>query len=464
MIKARIFNIMQYEKHPSSGEYLMTEEKIKDALLHRTIKRWAYIYHDKDVYDALDEQRNPEHKQLESKPAHWHIVVEMDSHQVEVGVIARWFGVPENFVEVVKGAGKFLDCVEYLTHEGERQQELGKYRYDDEEVKANFDFRECLTERLESKMRYGKYRMGKNLAEKDMIRHEVLLGGMKLREVLDKYPEVYMNDYRRLEEYRLRYLSLVAKIPKVRINYYIEGEGGIGKGLISKAIARALIDRDGTMEDGDIYFEVGADNATFEGYDGQPVIIWNDCRAITLLRKLGGRENVFNVFDTNPSEIKQNIKYSHVRLSNIINIVNSVEPWQSFLDGLADDYIDNAGNRQRAEDKKQSYRRFPFFLVLHEEDYVLGINKGLFEGTREYDQYMQYEGLRCSMRRIKDMCGDNYTIYNMITGQAVRPVKEKYDEIKDKLAHKQKMTNEELLEAFKDVGTVKNELSDKEID
>ena len=49
-IKARIFNIMQYEKHPETGKYLMTEEKIKDALLHRTIERWAYIYHDKDVY------------------------------------------------------------------------------------------------------------------------------------------------------------------------------------------------------------------------------------------------------------------------------------------------------------------------------------------------------------------------------------------------------------------------------
>lgn len=452
-IKARIFNIMQYEKHPDTGEYLMTEERIKDALLHRTINRWAYIYHDKDVYNEFDEKKNSNHKKWENKPAHWHIVVEMDSHQVDVGVIARWFGVPENFVEVVKGAGRFLDCVEYLTHESEKQQELGKYRYDDGEVKANFDFRECLTKRLENRMRYGKYHIGKSLSEKDTVRQAVLLRGMKLREVLDKYPDVYMSDYKRLEEYRLRYLSMVAERPQVRINYYIEGKGGVGKGLISKAIARALVDREGIMKDEDVYFEVGADNTTFEGYDGQPVLIWNDCRAITLLRKLGGRENVFNVFDINPSEIKQNIKYSHVRLNNTINIVNSVESWKDFLDGLAGEYIDRFGNGRRSEDKGQSYRRFPFFLVLHEEDYTLGMNKGLFDGTREYEQYILYEGLRCGMRRIKDMCGDNYAIYNAITGKAVYPIKEKYDEMKERLSHEQRMTDEELLEEFKDVGT-----------
>ena len=84
--------------------------------------------------------------------------------------------------------------------------------------------------------------------------------------------------------------------------------------------------------------------------------------------------------------------------------------------------------------------------MLHEEDYTLGMNKGLFDGTREYEQYILYEGLRCGMRRIKDMCGDNYAIYNAITGKAVYPIKEKYDEMKERLSHEQRMTDEELLE------------------
>jgi hypothetical protein len=276
---------------------------------------------------------------------------------------------------------------------------------------------------------------------------------MTLREVVEEYPLEYQDDFSYLEKCRLRYLSTISEMPKTRINYYVEGRGGVGKGLISKAIARALIDRDGTMADDDIYFEVGSDKASFEGYDGQPVIIWNDCRAYTLLQKLGGRENVFNVFDPFPPNIKQNIKYGSVRLNNIINIVNSVQPYADFLDGLAGEYEDKTGQIQHAEDKGQSYRRFPFFLVLHEEDYDLGMNKGVFDGTREYEQHMIYSHLRGNMQKIAEKCGDNHSLYNMITKKALAPVVSKHDEMHAKLQHKQQGTDEEILEYFKDVGT-----------
>lgn len=447
-IKSRIFNVMQYEKHPDTGEVLLTEEKIKDALAHRTIKRYAYIKHDEDVYSALDEEHDPNHKKGDVKPAHWHIVIEMGSNQVEVGVIAKWLGIKDNFVNVAKGNGAFLDCCEYLTHEDDKQQGLGKRLYTDDRVISNFEFRKELDLRAERKAKYGK-----DLNEKDRLRNEVLLHGMTIREVIEKYPLQYQDDFRYLEQCRLRYISTVAPMPKARINYYVEGRGGVGKGLISKAIARALIDRDGTMNDDDIFFEVGADRTSFEGYDGQPVLIWNDCRAFTLLEKLGGRENVFNVFDPFPPNIKQNIKYGSVRLNNIINIVNSVDPWATFLDGLAGEYTDKNGNLRKSEDKGQSYRRFPFFLVLHENDYDLGMNKGVFDGTREYEQYIMFNGLRGNMQRIAEKCGSNATLYNAITKKAVTPVIEHHDELKERMSHEQQGTDEEIWAEFKDVGT-----------
>ena len=345
-LKARIFNIMQYEKHPETGEILLTEEKIKDAVAHRTIRRWAYICHDKDVYSALDEEQNPEHIKGETKPRHWHIVIEMGTNQAEIGTIAKWFGIAENFVNVAKGKGAFLDCVQYLTHEGEKQQQLGKRLYEDSEVKAKegFDFRRELDERAERKARYGV-----DLSDKDALRNEILYHGMTLREAMEKEPLLYQDDFSYLEKCRLKYITTVSKMPKARINYYVQGRGGIGKGLISKAIARALIDKTGYMQDDDIFFEVGADKTSFEGYDGQPVIIWNDCRAFTLLQKLGGRENVFNVFDLFPPDIRQNIKYGSVRLTNIINIVNSVQDYKEFLDGLAGEYKTKDGTLQTRE-------------------------------------------------------------------------------------------------------------------
>ena len=67
-----------------------------------------------------------------------------------------------------------------------------------------------------------------------------------------------------------------AEIPKFRINYYIDGKGGIGKNVASKALAKSLYPE---LSDDDLYFEVGGNNVSFDGYDGQPVIIWNDKRA-----------------------------------------------------------------------------------------------------------------------------------------------------------------------------------------
>jgi hypothetical protein len=127
---------------------------------------------------------------------------------------------------------------------------------------------------------------------------------------------------------------------------------------------------------------------------------------------LNGRENVFNVFDPHPADIQQNIKYGSVRLNNEINIVNGIETWSEFLDGLAGDY-NKRGNRQKAEDKGQSYRRFPFFLVLHEEDYEL---------------------------------------YNLTTKEVVKPVVEGHDTLRELMSHEQQATDEEILEEFKDVG------------
>lgn len=446
MAKWRIFNVMQYEKHPETGETLLTEEQIRVALLsHRTVKRWAYICHDKDVYSALDEEQNSDHKAGDVKPRHWHVVLECGSN-VEVGVVARWLGVAENFVETAKGAGAFLDCVQYLTHEQEKQQLLGKRLYADSEVKSNFEFRAELDKRAENRAKYNR-----DLNLKERIRMEVLLNGMTLRQVIDKYPYEFQQDFAYLERCRIRYISKIAPMPRRRINYYVEGSGGIGKGLISRALARALIDRDNLLKDDEIFFEVGADRTSFEGYDGQPVLIWNDCRASTLLTKLEGRENVFNVFDPHPADIQQNIKYGSIRLNNEINIVNSVQTWKEFLDELAAEYKRN-GQVHKAEDKKQSYRRFPFFLVLHEEDYDLGMNKGVFDGTREFEQYMMYRGMQANMRRIADRCGNNYELYNLETKKIVQPVIEKHEELRELMAHRQQATAEEIAEEFKDSG------------
>ena len=443
-MRARIFNIMQYEVHPLTGEPLINEDRIKVALAHKSIKRWGYISHEEDKYSERDEANDTTGriKAGEDKPKHWHIVCECNN-AIEVSTIASWFGIPENFVDVPKGHGAFLDCIEYLTHENPKEQAKGKHLYPDELVKASFDFREELNKRAEKKVKYGR-----DVDTKTKMLYDVLYEGKTLKQCEEEDRFIYMENLEKLKKFRMEYISK-QPAPPTRINYYVTGRGGVGKGLICRAIARSLYPQ--YDDDYDIFFEVGAKGAAFEGYDGQPVIIWNDRRAIDLLQELNGRGNVFNVFDTHPTKQKQNIKYGSVNLCNVINIVNSVQEYTEFLDGLAGEYKDKDGNTQTVEDKGQSYRRFPFMILLHEDDFDMMLNKGFVENTKNFKEYIQYNHIRGNMQKIAERCGANEALAKELQTQAVKPITDKHNEVMAKFSH---YTDEEeaIRREFADVG------------
>ena len=455
-MKSRIFNIMQYVKHPETGETLLCEERISETVKRKGVKRYAYILHDKDVYSQADEEADPTHKQGDIKPPHWHIVLQC-GYAIEIGVVAKWLGIADNFVDVPKGygAGKFMDCVEYLTHESTKQQALGKHRYDDGEVKANFDFREQLDKRNENKAKYGK-----DLDEKEQLRYDVLYKGKTLRQCIEQNELLYMDDFEKLQKLRMQYI-VHREPPETRINYYICGKGGIGKGLMSRALARSMYPQ--YSDDEDIFFEVGAKGAAFEGYDGQPVIIWNDRRAVDLLQELGSRENVFNIFDTHPTKQRQNVKYSSIRLCNEINIVNSVQGYIEFLEGLAGGYKDKNGVTHEAEDKGQSYRRFPFIIPLHEDDFDLMLNKGFVENSHNYREYTEYKNLIGNMQKIRAVCGRNEALVKEIEAKTVKPVIEQHVKVVKQFEH-EVQDEDAIRKMFEDYGTQRIEPKQLSID
>lgn len=451
MAKSRIFNIMQYERHPETGEELINEAQIRDGLRHKTIGRYAYACHDKDVYSEVDESMDKTGKRIagDTKPRHWHICIELKSNQMEIGTIARWFGVPENFVEIAKGAGAFLDIVQYLTHEREEQQALGKRLYTDGEIRANFDFRLELDKRAENRAKYGK-----DLTKKEQWRYDVRYNGKSLFECQREDPVLYIEDSKRLKELRMDYLSQLPP-PPTRFNFYVQGRGGVGKGLMCRALARSLRpDLDG-CDDSEIFFEVGAPGAAFEGYDGQPVIIWNDRRHSTLLKELKGRENVFNVFDTHPTRQKQNIKFGSVALCNTFNIVNSVETYTEFLDGFVARRKNENGEWEQEEDKGQSYRRFPFIIPIHEDDFDFLLNRGFMEGSSNFTEYVHYEKVRGNMQRIAERCGQNARLARVLENQMLQPVIAKCLEVQARFDEGASMTEEEeqaILAEFAEYG------------
>lgn len=449
MPKARIFFIMQYLKHPKTGEVLLTEEKIQEALDHRTIKDWAYVLHDKDYWNDEDELDDPNHPSGEPKPPHWHIAINMPKNATEIDVIAKWFDIPSNFVEMKRGRGAFLDCVEYLTHESMKQQELGKYRYDDNEIKTNFDFRAAINERNISRSRYGT-----ELTKKEQLRMQILNGEMTLNQVKKEYSLNYIQDMDMLKKLRMEYISDCTP-PLVRHNFYVCGGGGVGKGIASICLAHALYPN--IEDEEELFFRIGAQETSFMGYDGQPVIIWDDFRSFDLIRVLGTRGNVFNVFDTTPKKQRQNIKYGSINLINAVNIVNSVQDWEEFLCGLVGEYTDKNGNFYQAEDdeKSQSYRRFPFIMPLRADDFDILINKGYMDDTNAFDEYMKYANIVGNFGTLAKALGNSPTTHK-ISERMVHPLVESVHKVEEK--RKKNIENNDIdLSQFDDFGTQKDD-------
>ena len=446
------YSIMQYEDHPITGVHLFDESNILKGIAHKTIEKWSYIRHDKDTKSkkAVDNDEYPDdHPDIpvgQLIAPHWHISLKC-KYAVEIHTISNWFGVPENFVRILHGANAYIEAVEYETHEHPTQQLLKKHRYDDSEVKSNHDWRKELD-------LYQARRAKKNASKlntKDYYRNEVLYHGMTLREVCDENADAYRNDFPALQKYRLEYILKFAELPSSRINYYIDGRGGVGKGLLSRAIARNLFPD--LKHDKDIFFEVGSDKVTFDGYDGQPVIIWHDFRAITLLQTLGSREAVFNVFDTHPVDNMEHIKFNYTRLINCVNIVNSVDPFYEFLDGLAGEYKDSKGNQRKAEDKGQSYRRFPIIIPLHEEDFDILLNKGVLEGTKEYQQYVEHRHIRGNLEQIRRRLSNYEDQIPSVESKVVSPIMQAHAEMVIGMRGGSDESLEDILADFADFGT-----------
>lgn len=423
-MKKRIFNIMQFEYHPDNAydedgnlipgaEPLFSQKQIEDGLRHRVFKRWAYIWHDKDVYTEEDEKKNPRHRAGETKPRHAHVVAQCDD-AIEVSDVARWFGVPENFIDLPSGRGAFLDCVRYLTHEDEKQQALGKTLYHDDAVVANFDWRDAVDKYVEGRMK-----------PTERMRMNVLRNGWSLKQCREEDPLTYSKIRSSLPPLRLDYLMDEEPCP-FRITIYVDGKGGTGKSAYCRYIAQTLF-----QGVDDPYFVVGNDErVTFDGYDGQPILIWDDWRVTDFINRFKP-QGTYRILDPHPDKHAEQAKHSRVVLTNAVNIINGVQPYDEFIAGLAGTYTNKrTGVHYEAEDDTQAWRRFPMILCVHEDDFDVLLNEGFVNNDMSAIKTMRmYANVRCSFKNIMHhLEGDAKA---QVLKKVSKPVLEAVDKVKE---------------------------------
>src|SRR5699024_11671894 len=119
---------------------------------------------------------------------------------------------------------------------------------------------------------------------------------------------------------------------KTTMSYYRYGKGGTGKNLLPKAHTRPLApDADKPN------FKVGGETVSWEGYDGEAVVIWEDMRVGDMIRTVRSRGMLFRILGPwrEPDEKPiVNIKGSKTQLLNRVNIVTGPEGYEEFLRGL----------------------------------------------------------------------------------------------------------------------------------
>lgn len=465
-LTARCFTFSIKLKDADGNEAFSLEKAVEVFQKYKSIKKFAVVVHNEDSYE--DEEQLKRYNKLHPdnlKALHDHI----DDHVQGVGLcgdggipiskIARWFGVPENFINV-RPPSAFLDCVQYLTHEKPKQQALGKHLYSDDCIVSNFDWRAEVDKLEENRKKYGKT----NVSKTDQLKLAIMSGEMNIDQIREEHPLEYANNIDKFTKLQKDY-NRRQPAPTIKINMYIGGiDGGVGKGLMGKAVARGIVDPAHEKADDEIYFLVTSDSG-FNGYNGQPVLIWEDFRPQELLaffgRKNGqsgskARGEMFKFLDPHPGAGSGmvDVKYDNVRLQNIVNIFDCILEPDEWLDGLAGEYTLPDGTIVSAEEKQKSqiYRRIPITFWIMENDYSFRINKGVLEDTREYNQWVESQRFRGSLSRLVNTL--NNTQYTSLSDKLIEPALSVINDYKDKLEtpHKE-YTDEELEKMFGDYGS-----------
>lgn len=402
---------------------LRVDEGCTEEIIQELFKRWyrgikggAYILHDKDEYterevkdingridkeikalhdsgswtqEAEDALNDKKIEVGEHKPDHWHILLDFGTNAKSAQAIATMLHTVPNMVQQVRGKKKgFANMLAYFTHITPQAMADGKFEYDPSEVKGLIFPKLDIYEQFQDYEDFAKAYLEGTLTL-DITAKDVLLGKITPRELMDKDPEYFLKHEAMINRARLNYNNR-KPTPSSLFNYFVgagaserEGtQGRIGKGIMCKALAIAHLSSmypkvnffdmtDDELRYGGYIYWAGGAGTTFQGYDGQPIIIWEDCRAYDLIKTFGGINNVFKSLDPHPKPVGINIKYGEVYLKNSIFIFDGAQTYSDFINDLSVEWkreLNDFGNQHNVmavkEDKSQAKGRFPFIVEI----------------------------------------------------------------------------------------------------
>jgi hypothetical protein len=468
------------------GNLFMTKEQLQKCLdSHQGgWSSYAYILHDKDVYDAeacyqhseknrktylerlmilsdakglerdettesgfvfdeelsrsaqkyADEQFPPVERNSE-KPAHWHVILVFNTNR-KLDEIAHWFvglngkKLESNWNEIKTGRGAAENAWLYLVHARDER----KFQYNKDEVIASFNYIDEIEEQIRLDESHEKYHIDDDLFN-DVV--EEVSHGLPIKEAIARVSMAkYLSRKRIFDEARRWYILNEAPMPLFREVFYVDsegidddhGKGGLGKSACSKALAKQLAREFGAdvsknINDlQDFVFIAGDAKVFLQEYDGQPVVLIDEINGTDFKRACKGVNGVKSLLSPYPERKSLDKKHGAVVCTAKYIIINGIQSFEAFKKALAKgDKID--GVQQDSEDavKEQFDRRFWGCIhIIDASKLEFWVNRGLFDNTPEQQVLEMIGRVRASFQQIASLTSGNAQA--QIEGQVLRPL------------------------------------------
>ncbi|WP_339332509.1 Rep family protein, partial [Paulownia witches'-broom phytoplasma] len=270
------------------------------------MQNYAYILHDKDIYQNKKEAQLNGKKVGDLKAPHWHIYLRFNN-AYDTKHISQWFNTQENFVSKIKG--RFSDALMYMIHANRSD----KHQYDEKEVVSNFDWKSEAQQDIFNR----KYKMDARL--KDILL-KISSGEIKEYNINKNISIIENNIYSAAIEkafkYRIRDLKELKREMKC---VFITGMSGSGKSTLAKKIAK---------DNGYKAYISSGSNDVLDDYCGEECIILDDLRSYCL-----GLSDLIKMLDNNTaSSVKR--RYKNKVLECKLIIITTVKSIDDFFEDI----------------------------------------------------------------------------------------------------------------------------------
>lgn len=407
---------------------------------------YARVIHNRDRYtedevlEVEEEVKNGIRKSSvevgELKPEHIHCCLQFKD-AITLSAVARKLGVSDLMIRYVRKnrlgyEQTFSDICAYLCHE--RHPDKTLYLYDD--VVCTFDYREMMH-------KYSKKQIRKNMGSSR--RREVMSSEFKNKHLnmmaageeniscfIDKFGyDAYEANKKHYDNAVAYYMKTRYQGEGFRLTYLITGPSTVGKTPLAKFLACSIFKE--IKNPREVFFCTGDNSTTLQSYNGQPVIIWDDYRAIDFIQTFQ-RKVIFNsLFAVHPDPVDFNIKYGCTVLRHTLNIITCINDIDRFTRELVGEYKDKYGYVHSGEDSHvlQAYKRIWGLSEITEEDINFQVNTGYYNNSDDVPggyYYRQYKKLAVVSNNTRELA-EKYScdLYGEI-GNAILPeVKQEYD-------------------------------------